>query len=115
MITVGNPYRPEEGAKYVLSDGKRTLELHQVLGLAHSATMLLAYLPNEKVLVQADLWHAHAEGEPLPAPIPAEITFYNNVKRLKLDVSRIIGVHGAVGTMADLERHVGPTAARARQ
>src|SRR5262249_37730397 len=44
--------------KYVLSDGVRVLDLYPVQGLNHAATMLIAYFPKEKILVNADLYAA---------------------------------------------------------
>jgi glyoxylase-like metal-dependent hydrolase (beta-lactamase superfamily II) len=40
--------------KYVLSDGTRTMDIYPMQGLIHSPTMLIAYLPKEKILVNAD-------------------------------------------------------------
>jgi len=42
--------------KYVLSDGVRTLDLYPMPGLNHAATMLIAYFPKERILVNADLY-----------------------------------------------------------
>ena len=42
--------------KYVLSDGVRTLDIYPVEGLAHNNSMLIAYLPKEKILINADLY-----------------------------------------------------------
>ena len=59
-------YPPEEvaegyifetlGEKYVLSDGVRTIDIYHIQGLAHCAGMLIAYLPKEKIVVEADLY-----------------------------------------------------------
>lgn len=40
----------------VLTDGARTLEIHHVRGNLHSEGLLMAYLPTEKLLIQADAW-----------------------------------------------------------
>jgi len=37
--------------KRVLSDGTRTLELHLIKGTLHDDGIIMAYLPNEKLLV----------------------------------------------------------------
>ena len=39
--------------KFVLSDGARTMDLYPS-GLAHNSTMLMVYLPKERILVNAD-------------------------------------------------------------
>jgi glyoxylase-like metal-dependent hydrolase (beta-lactamase superfamily II) len=75
--------------KYVLADDTRTVELHNIQGLAHAAGMLIAYFPKEKIIVQADLYNAAAT-----APNASSRTFYQNLQRLKLDVATIVGIHG---------------------
>src|SRR5213593_3127660 len=42
--------------KYVVSDGVRTIDLYPMPGLNHAATMLIAYFPKERILVNADLY-----------------------------------------------------------
>jgi len=94
--------------KYVLSDGVRTMDIHPVQGLAHSATMLIAYLPKEKIVVNADLYSPPAQGAQAPAaPSPTMVTFYENIRRLKLDVAQHAPIHGRVGTMDEFVKIVG--------
>ena len=85
-------------SKYVISDGVRVLEVHHVEGLAHNANMLIAYLPKEKILVNADLYSPPAPGAAPPAPNASMMTFFRNIQRLKLDVAQHVGIHGAVAT-----------------
>jgi glyoxylase-like metal-dependent hydrolase (beta-lactamase superfamily II) len=81
--------------KYILGDDTRTVELYNVQGLAHAAGMLIAYLPKEKIVVEADLFTPPAPNAPLPTTVtPSSRTFYNNVQRLKLDVTTIAPIHG---------------------
>jgi len=93
--------------KYVLSDGKRTLELHPVANLNHAATMLLAYLPTEKILINADLYTPAAAGQPAPALTPNMTVLSRNIQRLKLDVAQHVAIHGGVGSNADFLKIVG--------
>ena len=94
--------------KYVLSDDVRTMDLYPVQGLAHNSTMLMVYLPKERILVNADLWNAPAQGAPLPAaPTPGMVTLQQNIQRLKLDVARHVPIHGQVGTMEEFSKIVG--------
>ena len=77
---------------YVLSDGSRNLHLYYVQPLRHADGMLMAYLPKEKMLIEADLFDTH---EPSPAaPTPANTTLNNLVQRLKLDIAQIVPIHG---------------------
>ena len=76
--------------------------------LQHAEGMLMAYLPKEKLLLQADLVDTF---EPLPARISGDQrSFFNAVQKLKLDVARLVPVHGRPIQWATFE-----TAARAPQ
>ncbi len=55
--------------KRVLTDGTHTIELYHVPN-NHNEGMLIAYLPKEKIVVEADLYTPRAAGA--PAPNPAE-------------------------------------------
>ena len=81
--------------KYVLADATRSVELHNVQGLAHAAGMLIAYFPREKIVVQADLYNPQAS-----APNASNRTFYRNLQRLNLDVTTIVGIHGNPAPMS---------------
>ena len=81
--------------KYVLADHTRTVELYNVQGLAHAAGMLIAYIPSEKIVVQADLYTAGAA-----APNASARTFHRNLQRLDLDVETIVGIHGSPTPMS---------------
>jgi hypothetical protein len=93
--------------KYILGDDTRTVELYNVQGLAHAAGMLIAYLPKEKIVVQADLYNAPApNAPPQAAPNASNQTLNRNIQRLKLDVSTIVGIHGRPGPMSGLTQLV---------
>jgi glyoxylase-like metal-dependent hydrolase (beta-lactamase superfamily II) len=77
--------------KYVLSDGKRTMEIHALQAVNHAEFMLVAYLPAEKILIHADLYSP-------PAPGPNVAALRRNIERLKLDVAQHVPIHGRVGT-----------------
>jgi glyoxylase-like metal-dependent hydrolase (beta-lactamase superfamily II) len=80
--------------KYILADATRTIEIHSVQGLAHVASMLIVYFPKEKIVVQADLYNPAAT-----VPNASNRTFYQNLQRLKLDVTTIVGIHGVPAPM----------------
>jgi glyoxylase-like metal-dependent hydrolase (beta-lactamase superfamily II) len=84
--------------KHVISDGTRTLDLHRMQGLNHAAGMLVAYLPQERVLINADLYSPPAPGVTPPAPSASNIALRMNIERLKLDVAQHVPIHGRVGT-----------------
>jgi glyoxylase-like metal-dependent hydrolase (beta-lactamase superfamily II) len=97
--------------KYVLSDGTRTMDIYPMQGLGHVATMVLAYLPKEKILVSADLYSPPAPGTQPPAmPNPNMVTLNQNIQRLRLDVGQHVPIHGRVGTHDEFVKIVGKPA-----
>ena len=100
---------------YTISDGNQAIELHHVDGLNHSDNMLVAYLPKEKILINADLYSPPAQGGNLANVSASAVALFRNVKRLKLDVAQHVPIHGNPGPSADFERIVGPVAAQAPQ
>jgi Metallo-beta-lactamase superfamily len=106
--TVGGDTRAT--APYVITDGVRMLEVFHVQDMAyelgdpslrqgnHSQDMLMAYLPKEKILYNADLYSPPAQGTAAPAPTAAIKTLYQNIVKLKLDVAQHVPTHGRVGT-----------------
>jgi glyoxylase-like metal-dependent hydrolase (beta-lactamase superfamily II) len=101
--------------KHVLSDGKRTIEIHSIAGSGHNDAFVLVYLPKEKILVEADTHTPTAANVPPPAkPNPYSVNLYQNIQKLKLDVGRIAALHGPrVVTLADLRNAIGqPIAAK---
>jgi glyoxylase-like metal-dependent hydrolase (beta-lactamase superfamily II) len=94
--------------KKVLSGGGRTLELHHVRGNPHNDAILMAYLPKERLLIEVDLYAPPAANTPL-APIPRSfaLNLYDNVQRLKLDVDRIVPLHGRIGTWTEFLTAIG--------
>jgi glyoxylase-like metal-dependent hydrolase (beta-lactamase superfamily II) len=105
---VRNPVFETLNQKYVLSDGTRTMDIYPVQGLAHTTTMLLAYLPKEKFLVNADLYSPPAPGAQPPAvPSAAMVALNRNIQRLKLEVAQHVPIHGRVGTNEEFVKIVG--------
>jgi hypothetical protein len=75
----------------------------------HSADMLMAYLPKEKILVNADLYSPPQPGAEPGAPTPGMRTLYRNMLKLKLDVAQHVPIHGRVGTNDEFLKIVGKT------
>ena len=89
-------------AKRVLSDGTRTIELHHVRGNLHDEALLMVYMPKEKFLIQADAFAPRPpEAKPLPSS-PYTVNLLENIQRLKLDVARLVHVHGGTDPFSAL-------------
>jgi len=99
--------------KRVLTDGTQRLELYKILGSNHADTMLIAYLPKDKLLIEADMWNPPAQpNAALPAGVAAAepLNLWNNIQRLKLDVAQIAPLHGRLVSFADFQRAIGSSA-----
>jgi len=96
--------------KKVLTDGSRSIEIHQIAGGGHNDAFAMIYLPKEKVLVEGDAFTPLAANAPPPATVnPYSVNLNDNIQRLKLDVKQIAALHGPrVTTMADLRAFIAP-------
>ena len=99
MVSLWPPTELAEGyyfetvrENYVITDGTRTMHMHYVNPLQHVEGMLMAYLPRERMLLQADLVNTV---DPLPTTISGDQrSFLNAVRKLKLDVGQLVPMHG---------------------
>lgn len=91
----------------VLTDGTRRVELYHIRGNPHDTALLMAYLPEEKMLVQADAFHPRPGAAPLPAPSPFTVNLLENIERLELDVETLVHVHGGTDSFEALLRAAG--------
>jgi glyoxylase-like metal-dependent hydrolase (beta-lactamase superfamily II) len=90
------------------SDGQRRVEIYPIEASVHASGFLMVYLPNEKLLIEAD---AFTPGPPNAAP-PAtpndnHVNLAHNIERLKLDVARILPLHGRMVPLAELYTAIG--------
>jgi len=114
--------------KYVISDDERQLQIWHVQDMAyevgesylkipgpslargnHSADMLMAYLPKEKILINADLYVPPEEPGVKPAPPTTGMrTLYLNMKKLDLDATQHVSIVGRrVGSNDEFVKLVG--------
>ena len=94
------------GDRYTLTDGERNVDIYPVLRLGHAGTMLVVYLPAERILINADLYSPPAPGSDPPAANASIRSLASNIEQLGLDVARHVGVHGLVGSHVDFMRIV---------
>src|SRR6266581_3716334 len=89
--------------KLVLNDGSRSIEIHRIAASDHNAGFLMAYLPKEKLLIEADAFTPGPPNSPPPAQAnPNHLSLVANLGRLKLPVDKILPLHGRVAPLADL-------------
>jgi glyoxylase-like metal-dependent hydrolase (beta-lactamase superfamily II) len=92
--------------KRVLTDGAHRLEVYRLQGTNHADTMLLAYLPKERMLVEADVYTPPPPNAPVPPGNAETANLYANIERLKLDVAEILPIHGRQVPIDDLRAAV---------
>ncbi len=76
------------GDKRVLTDGNHVIELYRMKDCTHDDGMIVAYLPKEKVLLEADEWNPPNEAKRRAQPMNNSIynkNLLDNVQRLKLE------------------------------
>jgi glyoxylase-like metal-dependent hydrolase (beta-lactamase superfamily II) len=104
------------GDNMVLTDGTRSVELYQILRDPHHDGIIMAYLRKEKLLIQADAFSPRALGaEPPKVPNPRSVNLEANVRRLNLDVDRIIPIHGIIVPYGELLAAIGKKPAPAKK
>ena len=94
--------------KHVLTDGTRTVELYLIKDTIHGDGLIMAYLPKEKLLVEADAYTPAAPNAAPPAtPNPANVNLYDNIERLKITVDQILPLHGRKVPLSELQKWIG--------
>ena len=68
-----------------------TVMLYHVAGNPHSDTMLMAYIPRDRVLVEVDASARARRSNPYAANL------LENIQKRKLRVDTIVPLHGAIG------------------
>jgi glyoxylase-like metal-dependent hydrolase (beta-lactamase superfamily II) len=104
------------GDNMVLTDGTRSVELYQIVGNAHHDGIIMAYLRKEKLLIEADVFNPTPAGaEPPKVPNPSSVNLEANVRRLNIDVDRIVPIHGRIVPYSDLLTAIGKKPAPAKK
>ena len=96
------------GDNMVLTDGTRSVELYQILNNNHHDGIVMAYLRKEKILIEADAFTPGPAGaEPPKVPNPFSVALEANVRRLNIDVDRIVPIHGRIVPYSELLAAIG--------
>jgi len=103
MVSLWPPTELAEGYQYetvrenyVLTDGVRDLQITYLHPLSHVEGMLVAYLPAEKMLIQADLVDGPGiGGDDMRIDTAGVRSLANHVRRLGLEVEMLVPIHGS--------------------
>ncbi len=89
-----------------LEGDNRTVEIIDIGPTAHTEHLLVAYLPDEGILFEADHFSLPRVG-PIPPAVDSTKSFAAALRRLELDVQQILSAHSPkVATMDDLRTAV---------
>ncbi len=95
------------GEKKILTDGVHTIELYHVPN-EHNEGMLIAWLPKDKIVVEADLYTPGAADAAAPNPVnPYTVALVDALDRLKLDYKKVLPLHGRLATRDELLKAAG--------
>lgn len=83
-----------------LRDGAMEVQLYEISGNPHAETLLMVYLPRQRLLIEADAYSPGGSYHPYAANL------LQNIERRQLAVERIVPLHGTAVTLADLRKDV---------
>ena len=90
------------------TDGDRTVHVHLIEDSIHAQGFMMVWLPRERLLVQADAFTPGAPNSPPPAVANVNnVALVQNIERMKLDVDRILPLHGRIVPLSELYSAVG--------
>ncbi len=82
------------GDKHDLGKGANRVELYDIGPTPHAEHILVAYLPEHKILFQADHSGFPQTGPPGPAQ-PVAVALHDAIERLGLDVEHLVSAHSS--------------------
>lgn len=90
---------------YWVTDGERTMHVTYVQPLAHVEGMLMAYLPEERIAIEADLYDTHEP--PPPTPTQGARALYRHAReQWSWEIDTLVPVHGLPVPWAEFEAYV---------
>ncbi len=84
----------------VFTDGTMTVNVYHIIGSPHADTLLMAYFPKERLLVEADVFN------PGQAVNQFAANLLENIKKRNLRVDRIVPLHGKIVPYGELVKTV---------
>ena len=79
-----------------LKGGRMMVDLYHITGNPHGDAMLMAYFPNERILVEADAFTPGSAVQPYAANL------LENITKRNLSVDRIVPLHGTIAPFSEL-------------
>jgi glyoxylase-like metal-dependent hydrolase (beta-lactamase superfamily II) len=87
-------------AEREIKDQSMTVMLYHVAGNPHSDTMLMAYIPRDRLLIEVDAFSPGSAVQPYAANL------LENIQKRNLRVDRIVPLHGPIAPFAELTKAV---------
>ena len=89
--------------RMTLTDGHRAIELYNIGPTPHAENILIAHLPGEGIIFEADHFPQPATGV-IPPAVPATLAFAEALERLGLQFTKLVGAHSPrAATPADVK------------
>lgn len=88
-------------AEREFKDASMTVRLYHVAGNPHSDTMLMAYIPRDRILIEVDAFSPGAAVNPYAANL------LENIQKRTLGVDKIVPLHGTIAPFAELVKVAG--------
>jgi glyoxylase-like metal-dependent hydrolase (beta-lactamase superfamily II) len=110
LARAGRRTAPVEGVRTqrTLTDGTRTVEVLHLSGNLHAEGLLVVYLPQEKLLIEADAFTPGPAGAAPPSPPnPYSAHLADAIARSGIAVERLLPLHGRIVPLSELRRAVG--------
>jgi glyoxylase-like metal-dependent hydrolase (beta-lactamase superfamily II) len=80
-------------------DDTRDMIVYHYAGNMHNAGMLMAFLPRERTLIEADSFTPAANPNEPPGGLPNLVHLLDAIDRLRLDVQQVVPIHGRLTTL----------------
>jgi glyoxylase-like metal-dependent hydrolase (beta-lactamase superfamily II) len=86
------------GDARTMADKTMTVELYHIPGNPHADTLLMAYVPTPRVLIEADAFSPGFATQPYAA------NMLENIAKRRLNVERVVPLHGGVTPFSEVVR-----------
>lgn len=90
------------------TDGEREVQVSMIQDSVHAQGFMMVWLPRERLLVEADAYTPGPPNAPVPAvPNANQLVLAQNIERMKMNVDRILPLHGRIVQASELYRAIG--------